>query len=156
MSFIEKNLSTNEKVIKIAKLHWWIYVKSILVLALALLLLKDSPGVGAFLLICALIGLIVTFLGRRTSEFGITNKRVIFKTGLFSTKMVELQLNKAEGMQISQGFLGRIFNFGSIRITSGSVIENFSPIANPFGFKKQVNDAVETSFTTFQQPSTTI
>jgi uncharacterized membrane protein YdbT with pleckstrin-like domain len=87
-------------------------------------------------------------------EVALTNKRVMFKTGLFSRKLVELQLNKSEGMQIEQGLLGRVFNFGKVKITSGGVIEYFYPVADPFGFKKKVNEAIEGSF--INNPSATI
>ena len=152
MSFIQKNLALNERIIHLGKLHWWIYVKSVFFLILGILLAfgaeagSGTSAVGVFLLICAVISIVMTYIGQKSSEFALTNKRVIFKTGLFSRKMIELQLNKADGMQIEQSLLGRMFNFGKVRVTSTGVVENFYPVADPFGFKKQVNQAIEDSF----------
>ncbi len=152
MSFIQKNLAPNERIIHLGKLHWWIYVKSLFFLILGTLLAFGSTtgsgvsAAGGFLMACAVIGLLITYVGQKSSEFALTNKRVMFKTGVFSRKMVELQLNKADGMQIEQSLLGRVFNFGKVRVTSTGVVENFYPVADPFGFKKQVNEAIEGSF----------
>lgn len=151
MSFIEKNLAPNERIIHLGKLHGWIYVKSIFFLILGIILTfasttgSGTSAAGVFLLVCALISLLVIYATQKSSEFALTNKRVIFKTGLFSRKMVELQLNKADGMQIEQSLLGRMFNFGKVKVTSTGIVENFYPVADPFGFKKKVNNAVEES-----------
>jgi uncharacterized membrane protein YdbT with pleckstrin-like domain len=98
--------------------------------------------------------LLIAIMIGRSSEFAITNKKVMLKTGVFSRKLVELQLNKSEGLQVSQGILGRLFNFGTIKITSGGVVEKFAFLANPFEFKKQVNNAIEGSFAVGGSPVT--
>ncbi|MDB5136303.1 MAG: rane-flanked domain [Mucilaginibacter sp.] len=152
MSFIEKNLASNEKIVYTTGLHWWVYFKNILLLVLGIIFVRSSGGIGAaesfgaFLVFVGLIGSVYAFFVSKSSEFAITNKRVILKTGILKRKLVELQLNKAEGLRVEQGIIGRMFNFGSIKITSGGVTESFSPLAKPFDFKKQVNNAVEGSF----------
>ncbi|MCO5935127.1 PH domain-containing protein [Mucilaginibacter sp. RB4R14] len=88
----------------------------------------------------------MTIITYQSSEFVVTNKRVILKTGLIKRKFCEIQLNKSEGLQIEEGMLGRVLGFGKVRITSGGVVEVFSPIAKPFEFKKQINNAIEGSF----------
>lgn len=152
MSFIEKNLALNEKIVYTTGLHWWVYLKNILLIVLGIIFVRSSGGtgsassLGAFIVLVGIIGLIYAFLVSKSSEFAITNKRVILKTGMLKRKLIELQLNKAEGLRVEQGIIGRIFNFGSIKITSGGVNESFSPLAKPFEFKKQVNNAIEGSF----------
>ncbi|MDB5087914.1 MAG: rane-flanked domain, partial [Mucilaginibacter sp.] len=59
---------------------------------------------------------------------------------------IELQLNKSEGLRIEQGIIGRMFNFGTIKITSAGVMEDFKYLIKPFEFKKQVNNAIEGAF----------
>lgn len=147
MSFIEKNLSNNERIIYRSKLHWIIYFRGVFLFALGLLIGRASYAACGFLVTVGAISLLMAFVVGASSEFAVTNKRVILKTGMIKRKFCEIQLNKSEGLQIEEGIMGRIFGYGKIRITSGGVVEVFSPVANPFEFKKQINNAIEGSFT---------
>jgi uncharacterized membrane protein YdbT with pleckstrin-like domain len=159
MSFIEKNLANNEKIVYRGNLHWWIYVKNILLIILGVLICSaagKSQGVnavGGIIVFIALLGLVGSFMRASSSEFAITNRRVILKTGALKRKLVELQLTRAEGLRVDQGIIGRIFNYGSIIVTSGNVTESFSPIAQPYEFKKEVNNAIEGSFAPIGNPA---
>ena len=83
---------------------------------------------------------LVAFL---SSEFGVSNKRVLIKTGLFSRHSFETLLSKVEGIGVSQGLLGRIFNYGTIVVTgTGGSKEAFAGIANPLEFRKKVQEQV--------------
>jgi len=153
MSFIEKNLSANERIVYTTKIHWYIYLRSVFLILLGIIIAASASKPGDF--VNGLVGVLV-FVGvvlfinailiSKSSEFAVTNKRVILKTGVLKRQIIELQLNRAEGLSVNQSVMGRIFNFGSIRITSGGVSEVFSRIAAPFEFKKQVNNAIELSF----------
>jgi membrane protein YdbS with pleckstrin-like domain len=158
MSFIEKNLANNEKIVYKGTLHWWIYMKNILIIILGVIICSNAKsnfanGVGGVIVFIALIGLVGAYMRSKSSEFVVTNRRVMLKTGVLKRKLVELQLNRAEGLSVNQGIVGRMFNFGSIIVTSGGVKEVFSPIAQPYEFKKQVNNAIEESFTPINNPS---
>jgi len=147
MSFVEKNLANNEKI-----------VKNILLIVLGVIITRAAKsdlanGVGGIIVFVALIGLIGAYMRSKSSEFVVTNRRIMLKTGVLRRKLVELQLNRAEGLSVDQGIIGRMFNFGSIIVTSGGVKEVFSPIAQPYEFKKQVNNAIEESFTPINNPA---
>lgn len=146
MSFIEKNLSTNERILYKSKLHWIIYIRGLFLAVLGLLVGSASYSACGFLVFIGVLSLITAFIVDKSSEFAVTNKRVILKTGLLSRKFCEIQLNKSEGLQIEEGVLGRMFGYGKMRVSSGGVIEVFSPIAKPFEFKRQINNAIEGSF----------
>jgi uncharacterized membrane protein YdbT with pleckstrin-like domain len=153
MSFIEKNLSVNERILYTTQIHWYIYLRGLFITLLGIIIAASASkpdnfvnGLVGLLVFVGIVLLINAFLVSKSSEFAVTNKRVVLKTGVLKRQLVELQLNRAEGLVVSQSIMGRIFNFGSIRITSGGVTETFSRIAAPFEFKKQVNNAIETSF----------
>ena len=160
MSFIEKNLANNEKIVYRATLHWWIYARGILLFILGIVIAKAAgsneggSAFGGLLCFAGIISLISALMRARSSEFAVTNRKVILKTGVLKRKLVELQLNRAEGLRVDQGILGRILNYGSLVVTSGSVTESFSPIAKPYEFKKQINNAIEESFSMVQNPVT--
>ena len=142
MSFVQKNLSANEKIVYHTRLHWWVFMPSGVFFLLGLLFMNQSSGFGMGLLVIALLMLGLAYLNWMSSEFVITNKRVILKKGFVSRILVEIQLNKAEGLIIEQGIVGRIFNFGGVLVTSSGVKNAFAPMEAPFTFKKEVNEAV--------------
>ena len=72
-----------------------------------------------------------------STELAFTNKRVVAKFGFISKKTIELNISKVESLQISQNFLGRIFNFGTIIISgAGNPQAPIPGIANPMEFRR--------------------
>jgi uncharacterized membrane protein YdbT with pleckstrin-like domain len=79
------------------------------------------------------------YLKRTTSEFAVTNKRVIMKVGVLSTRSYELLLSKVEGIAVTQRLLGKLLNYGNIVVTgSGGTQEPFSDIQDPLQFRHAV------------------
>jgi uncharacterized membrane protein YdbT with pleckstrin-like domain len=146
MSFIEKNLSANEQILYKGKIHWYIYLRCVIFFIIGFLTSDVSMGFAGFMFFLGIISLILAIMNASSTEFAITNKRVILKTGVLKRKFIELQLNKSEGLRIEQGIIGRIFNFGTIKITSAGVTEDFKYLTKPFEFKKRVNNAIEGAF----------
>ena len=76
-----------------------------------------------------------------TSEFTITNKRVIIKTGLISIKTVEINLQRIESVNVDQSILGRLLGFGDIDIVgTGGTREKFRNIVQRLRFRKRFQD----------------
>ena len=74
---------------------------------------------------------------RWLSEFVITNRRIIIKTGFIARNTFEMNLSKIESVNVDQSVMGRIFNFGSITIIgSGGTKETFHKISKPLKFRK--------------------
>lgn len=81
-----------------------------------------------------------------TTEIAITNKRVIAKFGLIQRKTVEMNLNRVESVQVDQGILGRIFNYGSILVSGAGDPKTPVPgISAPLSFRKKVFEVQEES-----------
>src|SRR4030043_611880 len=73
---------------------------------------------------------------RWLSEFVITNRRIIIKTGFIARNTFEMNLSKIESVNVDQSVMGRIFNFGSITIIgSGGTRETFHKISKPLEFR---------------------
>jgi uncharacterized membrane protein YdbT with pleckstrin-like domain len=47
-------------------------------------------------------------------EYYLTNKRLIIKKGIFSDNITDIPIEKLEGINLVQGFLGSLFNYGTI------------------------------------------
>ena len=122
MGYVDDNLMPGERVTHRTRLHWTIFVS-----LKALLTLFIAPIVA-----------------RATSEFAVTNRRVIIKVGLVSRRTVELNLEKVESIGVEQTVLGRILGYGAIVVVgTGGTKEPFSRIADPMGFRRAVNEATE-------------
>jgi len=105
-------------------------MKNILLIVLGIIIISSAKsnlgsGVGGIFVIFAIIGLISAYMRSKSSEFVVTNRRIMLKTGVLKRKLVELQLNRAEGLMVDQGIIGRMLNYGSIIVTSGGVREVF-------------------------------
>jgi uncharacterized membrane protein YdbT with pleckstrin-like domain len=153
MSYIDRHLLPGEAVTYRTRMHWKIFVApvlaSLVLLALAIWALSADRQVWAIPpIVIALILLLVAWVRRRNSEFAVTNKRVIIKLGVTTTRSMELLLPKIEGISVTQSLWGRMFGYGEIVVTgSGGTQEPFDNIQSPLDFRQAVQAATETATT---------
>lgn len=126
-----------------ARLHWIVFVKAVVVVALGVaLLFVLGPGarwVGGAVVVVGLLLLVPPLVAYRTTEFGVTNKRVIVKTGFIRRHTLELLLRQVEAISVDQSLTGRLFGFGSIALTgTGGVREEFHRVVNPLEFRRRI------------------
>jgi len=154
MGYIEKSSGDGERLIGRAYFHWLYSLKAyaILIAPLILLLLiriyaDDSTrdGLTIAVLVLAALGLF-TFLRmmivRGTTEIGVTSHRFIEKSGWLSLRTNEIALPNIEGVRVTQGFWGRIWNYGRLRIEGTGVDAVQTPtIADPVGFRRAIETA---------------
>ncbi len=152
MSYIDANLLPGERVTYRARLHWAVYLAPIVYLAFGFVLLlffvgsRNDPllpafGFGSVLLFLAAISTTIkVFIIFNTTEFALTDRRVIAKTGFIRRRSLELLLTKVESIRIDQPILGRILDFGTVIVTgTGGTQESFRSIAAPMILKQKVN-----------------
>ncbi len=145
MNYIENNLLPDETIVYKAQIHWFIFAYPLAIVCLgAWLSSKTSLWVfiGVLLIIAGVLSVIKCFFQRMGTEYAVTNKRVILKSGIIKRDALELVLTKCEGLRISQGILGRMFGFGSIVVTTGNVTNSFDFVSNPMDFKKEINSQI--------------
>jgi uncharacterized membrane protein YdbT with pleckstrin-like domain len=97
--------------------------------------------------IAALIGaywLLMAYIKYRTSEFGITDKRVLMKTGFVSRNSLEIFLRKLEAINVNQTVTGRILNYGTLVIIGTGGTEDFYfNVPDPLNFRKRVQQQAD-------------
>ena len=131
-SYIDSNLTNNERIIRSAKVSWWSQWQMIFLGILTIWFM-----IGILFFIVAIIRVI-------TTELALTNKRVIAKTGFIRRDTVELRLEKVEGLIINQGIVGRIFNYGTVIVSGTGGIRTPIPFINdPINFRRVVNEFLE-------------
>jgi uncharacterized membrane protein YdbT with pleckstrin-like domain len=145
MSYVEKNLLPNEQVTYRAKLHWIIFTTPVLVLVAAIVLaVVGAPWfVSAVIAAVGILAFIPPWLRSVSSEFAVTNKRVLIKVGLISRHSLELLLRQVEGIGVDQTLSGRILGYGTISVVgTGGTNEAFRMISNPLEFRRQVQGSI--------------
>ena len=143
MGYIDQNLMEGERVVHRARLHWIVFVVPLVIAALAAMLalgaMTDSPGAGKALLVIAALAVIAPIIRYVTSEFAVTDRRVIIKVGWIRRHTLETLLTKVENIGVDQGILGRGLNYGTIHVTgTGGTKERFDRIADPMEFRRHV------------------
>lgn len=124
--YVRSNLISGEQMVYETTLHWFAFVS-----------FRGLVTVGLWPLI-----------ERLTTEFAVTNKRVIVKTGWVRRKTVELNLSRVESVSVDQSLMGRLFGYGAITIIgTGGTREPFPGIAHPLEFRKAVQEQLSPTLT---------
>lgn len=148
MGFIDENLMPNESIIYRTKLHWIVFVPPAVLILLGLLMAGGSEvsGAGAFLVILGVIWGAARGITYATSEFGVTTRRVLIKTGLIRRDSIETLLAKVEGISVNQGVLGRFLGYGTITVTgTGGSRSPFKRVANALELRRRIQEQIESS-----------
>ena len=120
-SYVNQSLTPGEQVLYEAKYHWIIFLKLLPITVISFGILP-------------LLALIF-------QELAITNKRLIGKGGVIGRHTVELNLNKVESVQVQQGPLGLLLNYGTIVVTgTGGTKEEMHCVAAPVAFRKKFQE----------------
>ena len=155
MSYVDHNLMEGEAVRYRTQRHWVIYCWPAVLLSAGLALFIASrivpdphaPDIGNWLLGVAagvaLLMAIPSWIERRTSEFAVTNKRVIVKVGWIKRRSLETLLSKIEAMEVIQGVWARLLGYGTIIIIgTGGTKEPFERITAPLEFRRKVQEQI--------------
>jgi hypothetical protein len=121
MGYVDQRLTTGEAVLYKARLHWVIFVAPALIGAAGagLFILgrarlgAASDAFGALLLVVAALLALERWIVRSSSEFVLTNRRVLIKVGVIGRHSVEVLLHKIEGIGVDQDALGRLLGYGT-------------------------------------------
>jgi uncharacterized membrane protein YdbT with pleckstrin-like domain len=158
MGYVEDNLLPDEKIITKAKIHWEIFVYPVILFLIGLLWallvrvshqegLPYSSGAVITELLCiwslpllGIIAIITAVLYYLTTEFALTDKRIIAKVGILNQHSLEIMIQKIESIVVSQPILGRILNYGTIVVIgSGGTRQSFKNISNPMQLRQRIN-----------------
>jgi len=148
VSYIKSQLLPGEEIKYRGHLHRSIFAPAFsfaVVAVLAFVVVVQSGDLPVFwgLVAAALVSYIWAQILYSTSEFAVTNKRVVIKVGWLRRRTVETMLSKVEGINVDKSLLGRLLGYGSIIITgTGGTQEPFRNIGSPFEFRRQVQAQV--------------
>jgi uncharacterized membrane protein YdbT with pleckstrin-like domain len=148
MSYIQRVLQPGEQVRHISSIHWLVYWPGVAVALLAVVAfwLSDTrylPGLWRYtayaLALVAVVLLIQEWLKWWVTEIAVTDRRVIYKTGLVQRQTNEMNMDKVESVQINQSILGRMLDYGTVTILgTGEGFETLRTIASPIELRNSI------------------
>ena len=155
MRYVTRILQPGERIVYSTKLHWFIYLRTILLLIICIILagaarftadnqnLSLALGIAAAIFaLLALSSALRAFTRRATTELAVTDQRVIYKAGLLARHTLEMNRGKVESVTVDQTLLGRVFGYGTIIVRgTGSTLEPIRDISNPLTFRSHITTA---------------
>jgi len=149
MSYVREVLQPGEEIRFRTNVHWLVYLPAMLMFVLGIafaLWYTAAPSQHLTLLILSglsavpgVLLFIAAWLKRFGTEIAVTDRRVIYKTGLVQRDTTEINMAKIESVDVSQSILGRVFDFGTLTIRgTGETIEELRNIASPLQFRNAI------------------
>ncbi len=137
MSYVERVLQPGEQVRDISSIYWILYWPGVAVALLAVaaywfsetrLLPRAWQYTAYALALVAIVLLVKEWFERWITEIAVTDRRVIYNRGLIRRQTNEMNMDKVESVQVDQSVLGRMFDFGTVRILgTGEGFERYGP-----------------------------
>ena len=140
-------LQADERALHKTTLHWMVLIVPIFVSLFAFLVIGPIGMIAAWkgqswiwlLLVIPIAILASAILGMKTSELVITDRRVLIKVGFIQRQTFEMFISKIESVAVTQGMIGRFFNYGTVEIRgTGGSSESFATIAAPLQFRDAI------------------
>ena len=76
------------------------------------------------------------------TEICITTERLILKQGVLSVNSDELNVDRIEGVNVTQGIIGRWLNYGNVIVRGLGIGEvRLPPMVDPIGFRRAIDQA---------------
>jgi membrane protein YdbS with pleckstrin-like domain len=148
VSYVASHLMSGERIVSATRVSAavvWIPFVLCLFCAVATTVALSFGGPLAILcvVVCLflmlVLGIVTLFraIERATTEFALTDKRIVIKSGLLSTQLREMPLGKVEAINVRQDILGKLFHFGSVVVTgSGGTMRRMLHVDQPFEIYK--------------------
>ena len=160
--YIDNLLGEREKILYVARQHWFILARNILAEIILIFLIFIGSIVAAFyfqanfpLALIILIGFVLLLFPIATMtrdillwsnrQFIVTNRRVMQTAGVINKSVTDSNLEKVNDVHLSQSAFGRVFNYGDIEILTASELgaNLFQRIEKPINFKTAMLNAKE-------------
>ncbi len=155
MPYPEKMLNDGESVTVDLHPHWWFFAEPVVALlgaiAIGIVVLVGTDDgsdvrnwlglVSLALIVISAIWLIARYLQWGTTNFVVTNDRVIFRTGVIAKHGIEIPLERVNNVMISQRIVERMLSTGDLMIESGGEDgqQRFTDIREPDRVKNLIH-----------------
>ena len=166
MKFIKKkNLQEGEELLYVPLLHWFYTVKGMvfsLPFFLALLIFWRLAGtlscfeiaetfmksiirnVFFTIILIVLLDFIRRIFHYLSTEYGVTNKRLMIRRGFIRLLTAEIPTDRIESIYCTQGLFGRLFCYGTLHISGiGGKMPVFFMVHRPYALRRKITEIIE-------------
>lgn len=150
--YVDRNLNSGEKVCYRGRVSWVAALhRGVIGFILAIIVGSSSESgsalavVGTLALIGSLILIAQGILLRMTTEYAVTDRRVIGKYGLIRQQSVDILLRSMSGAAVSNTVLGRFFSYGNVVIAGTGARRELVGLASPKSFKSAIDERLDDS-----------
>ncbi len=132
MGIIERGLAPEEKLLINRHTHGKTMIKPVLVAILAtaiagaLIFFFNIAGpifdivIGALWVVALIVFLITPLIKWGTTHFAVTDRRVMYRTGVFNKSGIDIPIARINSVQFRHDFIDRMFKAGTLIIESAS------------------------------------
>jgi hypothetical protein len=152
MSYIEKSLLPDERIVYWSQLHWIVYSKGIFITIVGGLLgfysshiltfffgnefaqhfNKVLAGAAGIVVLIGIVFLLGAYIRQASTELAVTNHRIIAKYGFVSRTTFEIMIPRITGSNFDQTILGGLMGYGTFLINGE--ISPINLVADPQRF----------------------
>jgi membrane protein YdbS with pleckstrin-like domain len=150
MPFPRELLNRDEEIVLDVHPHWLFFAEPALtLLGLVIVLIIAAATVGggltAVVLILIAIALVWTlwrFLTWRFTHFVVTNDRLIYRSGIFAKRGIQIPLERVNNVNFRQGILERIVGAGDLLVESAGEDgqQHFTDVRHPDQIQNIIHD----------------
>jgi uncharacterized membrane protein YdbT with pleckstrin-like domain len=164
MQYTQSHLLHDEKIIHSVQPHWIVFGPSVIIAIFSFIMsgyLKTSLSAFSqfhflglplytlttlFILLFALFHALKALIFYKASEYTITNKRILMKTGWIQRRSVEIFLEKTEAIYVDQTVTGRLFGYGTIVVVgTGGTKDPFLYVPDPLKFRACAQQQIDSN-----------
>lgn len=154
MAYIDELLGQGERVLVVERRDPLFLLGRIILFILAAAILI---GLGAWLgisysefawliAVLAIVPIAIAlykYLAWMREQYVVTNYRIVQVEGIINKRILDSSLEKVNDILLTQSAFGRIFNYGTLEILTGSEIgvNRLDALNDPFRFKRAILDA---------------
>ena len=153
MAFPKKLLNTGETLYVDIRPHWLYFSKQALALVVSIAALvyfrtqdwDTLTLVAAGATLVSLLWFVTRYLRWMTTNFAVTNHRVIFRQGVIAKKGIEIPLDRVNTIFFNQGIFERMLGTGDLTIESAGErgAQNFTDIRKPSKVQNEIYRLIE-------------
>lgn len=149
MSYIDRNLLPGERILFRTRKHLIVFLFPVLWLIFAIYASAYMAGnpilvklvwVPWFLAAILWGAVWLTFI---TSEFVVTDKRIMMREGFFFRHTNEMRVATISQVNVDQSLMGQLFDYGAVTINAFGVSDYFTMVAKPISFQRYVNQQLD-------------
>ncbi len=149
MSYLDRNLLPDEQILFRTKKHMIIFFVPVLVLIFSIFatyyMIENTIlqyVVWTPWVVCGLLWGVVG-LNYMTSEFAVTNKRIMMREGFFTRHANEMRVASISQVNVDQNLIGQMIDFGTVSINAFGAFDSYTLISHPGKFQRAVNEQID-------------